>query len=137
MSDFGGPIDLSKSCAQSFLRRIGYVKRKRTRAARKVPVYFEFIQMEFVSEIKKLVKTYDIPDDLIINFDQTNVMIVPVGHYTLDKVGSKQVSILGLEDKRQVTMVLACTLSGKFVPSQIIYQEKTDLCHPKYKFSEG
>jgi len=46
---------------------------------------------------------------LIINFDQTNVMIIPVGDYTLDKVGRKQVSILGLQDKRQVTMVLACT----------------------------
>jgi len=52
--------------------------------------------MEFLSEIQKLVKTYDIPDDLIINFDQTNVMIVPVGHYTLDKVGSKQSFNFGL-----------------------------------------
>jgi hypothetical protein len=44
-----------------------------------------------VSEIQKLVKTYDIPDDLIINFDQINVMIIPVGDYTLDKVRSKQI----------------------------------------------
>ena len=43
--------------------------------------------MEFLSEIQKLVKTCDIPDDLMINFDQTNVMIIPVGDYTLDKVG--------------------------------------------------
>jgi hypothetical protein len=70
--------------------------------------------MEFLFEIQKLAKTYDIPDDLIINFNQTNVMIIPVGDYTLDKVRSKQISILGLEDKRQVTM--ACTLSGKFFP---------------------
>ena len=87
MSDFGSPIDLSKSWAQSFLRRLGYVKRKGTKAARKVPDDFEFIKMEFLSEIQKLVKTCDIPDDLMINFDQTNVMIIPIGDYTLDKVG--------------------------------------------------
>jgi len=28
-------------------------------------------------------------------------------------------------------------LSGKFLPLQIIYQGKTDLCHLKYKFPEG
>jgi len=58
LSDFGGPIDLSKSWAQSFLRRLGYVKRKGTKAARKVPDDFEFIKMEFLSEIQKLVKTF-------------------------------------------------------------------------------
>ena len=87
--------------------------------------------MEFLSEIQKLVKTYDIPDDLIINFDQTNVMIVPVGHYTLDKVGSKQVSIFGLEDKRQVTMVLACTLSGNFLPPTNNLSGKNGLVPPE------
>ena len=76
LSDFDGPIDLSKSWAQSFLRRLGYVKGKGTKAARKVPDDLEFIQMELLSEIQKLVKTYDIPDDLTINFDQTNVMII-------------------------------------------------------------
>ena len=34
-------------------------------------------------------------------------------------------------------MVLVCTLSGTFLPPQIIYQGKTDLCHPKCKFPEG
>jgi hypothetical protein len=67
LSNFGSPIDLSKSWAQSFLGRLGYVKRKGTKAARKVPDDFEFIKMEFLSEIQKSVKTCDIPDDLIIN----------------------------------------------------------------------
>ena len=109
LSDFGGPIDLSKSWTQSFLRRLGYVKREGTKAARKVPDDFKFIKMEFLSEIQKLVKTYDVPDDY---FDQINVMIIPVRDYTFYQIRSKQISIMGLEDKSQVTVVLACTLSG-------------------------
>lgn len=77
------------------------MKRKGTKAARKIPIDFEFIRMEFLAEVKT-VNDYDIPPELIINFDQANVNIVPVGDYTLEKSGSKQVQIIGLEDKRQV-----------------------------------
>ena len=73
--------------AQSFLRRHGYVKRKGTKAARKVPNDFDFIRMEFLAEVSKLVKDNEIPPELIINFDQTNVNIIPVGDYTLEKSG--------------------------------------------------
>lgn len=78
------------------------MKRKGTKAARKIPNDFEFIRMEFLAEVKT-VNDYDIPPELIINFDQANVNIVPVGDYTLEKSGSKQVQIIGLKDKRQVS----------------------------------
>lgn len=78
------------------------MKRKGTKAARKIPNDFEFIRMEFLAEVKT-VSDYDIPPELIINFDQANVNIVPVGDYTLEKSGSKQVQIIGLEDKQQVS----------------------------------
>lgn len=78
------------------------MKRKGTKAARKIPIDFEFIRMEFLAEVKT-VNDYDIPPELIINFDQANVNIVPVGDYTLEKSGSKQFQIIGLEDKQQVS----------------------------------
>ena len=80
------------------------MKRKGTKAARKVPNDFDFIRMEFLAEVSKLVKDNEIPPELIINFDQTNVNIIPVGDYTLEKSGAKQVQIIGLEDKRQVSV---------------------------------
>ena len=49
--------------------------------------------------------------------------------------GSKQVSITGLEDKRQITALLSCTMSGTLLPPQILYQGKTDQCHPNAQFS--
>ena len=47
----------------------------------------------------KIVSQSNVPDDLIINFDQTNVYIVPVGDYTLEEKGSKQIPIIGLDSK--------------------------------------
>ena len=57
LSEFGGHVELSRSWAQSFLRRLGYVKRKGTKAARKVPENFDMLKMEFLAEIGKNVKT--------------------------------------------------------------------------------
>ena len=37
LKEHGGPLSLERSWAESFLRRLGYVKRKATKAARKLP----------------------------------------------------------------------------------------------------
>ena len=37
-------------------------------------------------------------------------------------------------DYRQITGTFSVTASGKFLPIQLIYQGKTDRCHPKFKF---
>ena len=43
-------------------------------------------------------------------------------------------SITGLEDKRQITALLSCTMSSTLLPPQILYQGKTDQCHPNAQF---
>lgn len=43
LKEYGGTVELKKSWAFSFLARHGYVKRKSTRTARKVPDDFEAI----------------------------------------------------------------------------------------------
>ena len=48
--------------------------------------------------------------------------------------GSKTVSLAGLEDKRQMTATFAATLDGQFLPIQLLYQGKTNCCHPKFSF---
>ena len=48
-----------------------------------------------------------------------------------------QVEITGLDDKRQLTVVLGETLSGDVLPPQVIYQGKSDLCHAKANFPQG
>lgn len=132
--EYGGSLDLTRTWAESFLSRLGYVKRKGTRAARKIPDNFDAVQVEFLSKIENCVSQYDIPDVLIINFDQTGINIVPTGKYTQDIEGSKQVEITGIDDKRQVTALLSVDLAGNFLPPHVIYKGKTEQCHPNYNF---
>ena len=48
--------------------------------------------------------------------------------------GCTQVPVVGKEDKREITVVLAVTASGTLLPPQLIYQGKTNGCHPKITF---
>ncbi len=102
LKEHGGDIEIERSWAQSFLGRLGYVRRKGTKAARKIPANFEEIKTEFTHRVSEACKGDDdllVPPQLIINFDQTNANYVPVSEWTLAKEGSKQVPIIGLEDK--------------------------------------
>ena len=113
------------------LRRHGYVKRKGTKAARKVPDDFDNVKAAFLQNVTAQITTHKIPDDLVINFDQTGCKIVPQSDWTLEKQGSLQVALTGLEDKRQITVLMAATKSGKLLPPQLLYEGKTERCHPK------
>ena len=46
-----------------------------------------------------------IPHDLIINWDQTGLSIVPSGYWTMEKEGAKTVPIAHNDDKRHLTAV--------------------------------
>ena len=43
-------------------------------------------------------------------------------------------SIAGADYKRQITVVLAATMSGKLLPPQLVYQGKTKGCLPSVFF---
>ena len=49
-------------------------------------------------------------------WDQTAVQFVPTGQWTMHKSDDKLVPIAHLDDKRQITAVLAATLSGIYLP---------------------
>ena len=45
--------------------------------------------------------------------------------------------IANSDDKRQVTALLAATLTGEYLPPQFIYKGKTVCCHPKVTIPDG
>ena len=51
----------------------------------------------------------------------------------MEKEGSTRVPIAGIDDKRPVTTVLACSIPGEFLPPQVIYQGKSTRSLPSYK----
>jgi hypothetical protein len=85
----------------------------------------------FVDRIALVVEKYKIIKSLVINFDQTGVHIIPVSNRTFAQKGSRQVALRFKGDKRQITALLAGTAAGDFLPEQLIFQGKTNACHPK------
>ena len=58
----------------------------------------------------------EVPPELVLNWDQTDIKIVPTDTWTMELRGSKHVELMGFQDKRQITAVFCGTLVGDFLP---------------------
>jgi len=134
LKENGGPIDISKSWAKSLLSWMGHVKCKACSTAKLEPSHYEQLKEQFLLDIKIVVEMEDIPADLILNWDHTGINIVPGCPWTMEEKGAKRVNCVGLDDKCQITTVICVTLSGLFLPLQIIYQGKTAASLPIHSF---
>ena len=95
-------------------------------------------KLQFQRQIKQMQEWHQIPDDLIINFDQTPLSYVCSPNHTLHFKGGKSVLLIGKGKSKQITGSFSCTKSGIFLPIQLIYQGKTNRCHPtSIEFPEG
>ena len=111
-----------------------FTKRRVTTKYRMPVEEFKKIWSVFLQEVIDIVEMENIPSELIFNWDQTGLNLVPAANWTMDRKGSKRIEIKGLNDKRQITAVFCGTLIGEFMPIQLIYGGKTDRCHPRYPF---
>ena len=80
---------------------------------------------------------HQIPNELIINIQQTPSKYVATGKVTMAEKGSRHVSRKGADDKRQLTATLSETLSGQILQFQLIYKGKTKRSIPSSKFPSG
>lgn len=130
-----GYIHLNRHWAYSFLRRMNYVKRKATTAKSKYSVAdFSEIKRSFLRSVYETVTMEEIPPELILNWDQTGIMIVPSSSWTMHERGATRVELTGLKDKRQITAVFCGSIQGDFLPIQLIYKGTTSRCLPRHKF---
>ena len=114
---------------------MAFVKRKGSTKSKVTVEHFEEVQQQYLLDIKAVVEMEEIPDDLIINWDQTPVNYVPISQWTMAEKGSKRVPVIGLNDKRQTTVLFGGLLSSDFLPVQQVYQGKTNInCLPKVGF---
>lgn len=130
LKDFGGTIQLGKEWAKGVLRRMGYTKRACS-TAKVVPADFAALKEQFLLDIQTIRVLGNIPPQMIINWDRTAMKIVPSSNWTMERKGTKRVEVVAVEDKRQITAVFGCSLSGDFLPVQLIYAGTTDRSHPK------
>jgi len=126
----GGSIELTEDWARGIIKSMNWTKRKATTG--KVEPSQQFLDEERLTYQKKIstaVHENDIPESLIVNLDQTPLSYVSPGKYTFDLKGSKTVPVKGIDDKRQITATFAISLSGEFLPLQVIYEGKQkDVC---------
>ena len=79
---------------------------------------------------------YNIPDESILNIDQTPSKFVPTENFTMAETGSKHVSIKGGNDKRGITVTLSKTITGKILPFQLIDTVKIARSFPSVEFPQ-
>ena len=127
LEEYGGTLNLTDRWARHVLTKMEWAKRKGTTG--KVEEKFTFQRA-----ISAAISEHDIPTSLVINLDQTPLSYVSPGKYTFSFKGAKNVPIRGVDDKRQITGTFAVTLTGKFLPMQLIYNGKTKRSLPKFKF---
>ena len=99
--------------------------------------HFKEIQDTFLADIQADVAMTATPHELIINWDQTALQLVPTGQWTMHQAGEKVVPITSSDEKRQITAVFAASLTGAYLPPQLYYEGKTERCHPQVPAPEG
>ena len=127
----GGHINLTKTWAKYLLQCLGFVKRRSSTKSKVSPSDFSHLQEQFSYDARVLIEIMEIPNSLVINWDQTGIQYIPVSKWTMEREGLKRVEITGFEDKRQITAVFGATMDGDFLPPQLIYAGKTPKCIPK------
>ena len=126
LAEFGGHIQLSRQWAYHLLTRMKFVRRKATTSKNKhKPADFAKVKTAFLNDVASVVKMEEIPPELILNWDQTGIHLVPASSWTMDREGSRRVEIKGVNDKRQITAVFCGSATGDFLPIQLIYKGKT------------
>ena len=68
---------------------------------------FNEVRKNFLADVAGVAVMRNIPKDLIFNWDQIGLSIIPTGNWTMHKAGAKVVSIAHSNDKQQITAVLA------------------------------
>ena len=135
--EFGGSIQLNKEWARSVFRRMGFTKRRANSKSKVLPDHFSNLKRQFLREVEAVTKIEDIPNNLIINWDQTALKLVPSGSWTMERKGTKRVDLSGIDDKRQITAVLSGTLTGDFLPLQLIFKGTTARSLPSISFPDS
>ena len=132
-------FSMPRSWVQSIYRQMGFVRRLATTGRPPAPSgLYKECRTTYLRDISEAIKKHKIPSELILNSDQTPSSYISVDKVTMARKGFTSVAIKGVTDKRNITLTFIISLSGQFLPLQIIYGGKTTASHPRgFKFSEG
>ena len=123
------------SWSKSLFKRMGYVRRLATTGKVEISEKLKAeIGTAYLYGIVQRINERKIPSSMVINLDQTPLKFVPGCNKTLAKKGCKSVPIAGSTDKRMITATFTITLTGEFLPIQLIYGGKKTKSIPAVPF---
>lgn len=105
---------------------LNWSSRRATKDGQKTPLDWEDLCLATFFRFFYTVMKENIHPSMIINMDQTGVILVPgANDATYEKKGSKQVPIHGKDEKRAFTAVLSVSMSGHVLPIQSVWKGAT------------
>ena len=126
------------NASDTFVRKwmhetLNWSHRKATRAAQKIPINWEDLCEKSFFRKAYSIKEEDIAAILLVNSDQTQGELAPGDKMTWAELGAKQISLVGVDEKRAFTALISVGADGTMLPIQAIYAGKTDLSCPSPK----
>lgn len=127
-------------CSDAFVRKLlhetlHWLERRVTRAAQKIPENWEDLCEQAVLRIALAIKEKNIPPKLIVNSNQTQVLLAQGCNLMWAETGLSQVSMVGAEEKHTFTILASVACSGCLLPFQAIWQGYTNRTCPKESVS--
>lgn len=132
----GSHFRCSEEYVRNYLRALGWSERRATRAAQKLPPNHEQILSDSFLRQACIIRDHAIPAELRANTDQTQTVYQMGNKTTWNLRGVKQVSTVGMEEKRAFTLVPTITANGEILPMQAIFQGQTTASCPSLESAQ-
>ena len=109
----GSSFHVSDAFVRNFLHSVlTWNLRKATQVAQKPPKDWQQQCLHSFFCKAYIIKDKDIPIYLVVNFDQTQVTLAPGNRMMWAETGSKQVRMVGMDEKRAFTLVVGVSANG-------------------------
>jgi hypothetical protein len=106
-------------------RKLGWTLRKATQKAHKLPGDAELQMQTSWYHHAFTIFYHNVPAELRINGDQTQIVLQPPSCFTYDTRGARQVPIIGKDEKQAMTLMTTISASGELLPFQAIFKGRT------------
>jgi DDE superfamily endonuclease len=126
----GSCFRCSETFVRVYLHTLGWSERCATRPAQKLPANHEQILSDSFLRQACIIRNHGIPPELRVNTDQTQTVYQMGGKQTWNKAGEKQVTTMGMDEKRAFTLVPSISASGELLPMQTIFHGQTTASCP-------
>ena len=120
-----------ESFVKNFVKKeLNWSFRRTTRPGKKTPENIQQILTDAFLRFAWTISKYNIKAVFLVNSDQTLIYYTAGAENTYATIGSKQVEVVGKDERRGFTLMVGISMSGEVLPFQAIYSGKTKASLP-------